>query len=116
MAVQIIGRREELLSLEAFLTDVPAGGQALLLEADAGIGKTVLWREGLQAAKERGIEVLRASPSHAEAHISFAALGDLLEPVLGSALPELVPVQRADGDGLPDGDGGRPRPVPSRRC
>src|SRR5262245_4816296 len=94
MAVEIIGRRKELLSLDAFLTDLPAGGQALLLEGDAGIGKTALWQEGLQRARERGIEVLKAGPSHAEANISFAALGDLLAPVLGTALPELVPVQR----------------------
>jgi len=44
MAREIIGRREELLSLEAFLAAVPAGGQALLLEGDAGIGTSALWR------------------------------------------------------------------------
>ena len=60
MAVEIIGRREELLTLEAFLTDIPAGGQALLLEGDAGIGKTALWQEGLRDARERGIQVLKA--------------------------------------------------------
>jgi len=94
MAVEIIGRREELLALEAFLTDLSAGGQALLLEGDAGIGKTVLWQEGLRVARERGIQVLQARPSDAEAHLTFAALGDLLGPVLGSVLPNLVPVQR----------------------
>ena len=94
MAVEIIGRREELLAVEAFLTDLSAGGQALLLEGDAGIGKTVLWQEGLRGARERGIQVLQARPSDAEAQLTFAALGDLLAPVLGSALPNLVPVQR----------------------
>ena len=34
MAADIIGRREELLALEAFLEAVPAGGQALLLEGE----------------------------------------------------------------------------------
>lgn len=94
MAVQIIGRREELLTLEAFLTDIPAGGQALLLEGDAGIGKTALWQEGLRAARERGVTVLRASPSSSEAQIAFAALGDLVDPVMGSALRQVVPPQR----------------------
>jgi DNA-binding CsgD family transcriptional regulator len=94
MAVQIIGRREELLTLGAFLTDVHAGGQALLLEGDAGIGKTALWQEGLRAANERGIRVLQARPSSSEARIAFAALGDLVAPVAGSTLPQLVPVQR----------------------
>ena len=41
---EIIGRREELLALEGFLEAVPAGGPALLLEGDTGIGKTVLWQ------------------------------------------------------------------------
>ena len=36
MAGEIIGRRTELLALEAFLEALPAGGQALLLEGDAG--------------------------------------------------------------------------------
>lgn len=94
MAVQIIGRRDELLTLRAFLTDIPSGGQALLLEGDAGIGKTALWREGLRAARECGTRVLHASPSHSEAQISFAALGDLVTPVLGPGLPQLVPMQR----------------------
>src|SRR4029450_10969362 len=94
MPVQIIGRREELLTLEAFLTDIPAGGQALLLEGEPGIGKTALWQEGLRAAKERGIRVLQARPSDSEAQIAFAALGDLVAPVLGTALPRVVPLQR----------------------
>ncbi len=94
MAVQIIGRREELLTLDAFLTDVPAGGQALLLEGDAGIGKTALWQEGLRVAPERGIQVLKASPSNSEAQIAFAALGDLVAPGLEPGLAQLVPVQR----------------------
>jgi DNA-binding NarL/FixJ family response regulator len=94
MAVEIIGRREELLTLEAFLTEVPAGGHALLLEGDPGIGKTVLWQEGLRTAKECGITVLHARPSDSEAQIAFAALGDLVEPVLGTELPRLVPMQR----------------------
>jgi DNA-binding NarL/FixJ family response regulator len=94
MALELIGRRKELLTLETFLTDIPRGGQALLLEGDPGIGKTVLWQEGLRTATERGIRVLQARPSDSEAQISFAALGDLVAPVLGSALPQVVPVQR----------------------
>ena len=94
MAVQIIGRREELLTLDAFLTEIPAGGQALLLDGDAGIGKTALWQEGLRVARERGVRVLQARPSDAEAQIAFAALGDLVAPALESEVPGLVPVQR----------------------
>jgi archaellum biogenesis ATPase FlaH len=42
LAVDVVGRREELLGIDGFLGAIPAGGQALLLEGDAGIGKTVL--------------------------------------------------------------------------
>ena len=94
MAAEIIGRRKELLALQAFLTDIPAGGQALLLEGEPGIGKTALWEEGLRGARERGVRVLRARPSDAEAQIAFAALGDLVAPTLATELPRLVPVQR----------------------
>ena len=94
MAVEIIGRREELLALEAFLAEVTAGGQAVLLEGDAGIGKTALWQEGVRAAKERGLTVLQARPSDAEAQIAFSALGDIVAPALAAALPHVVPVQR----------------------
>ena len=62
MAGEIIGRREELLALEVFLEAVPAGGQALLLEGDAGIGKTALWQEGNRLACERGFRLLDGPP------------------------------------------------------
>jgi predicted ATPase len=48
MAAEIIGRRDELQALEAFLETAPGGGQALLLEGEAGIGKTILWDEALR--------------------------------------------------------------------
>ena len=94
MAGEIIGRREELLALEAFLEAVPAGGQALLLEGDAGIGKSALWYEGLRLARERGFRALTARAARAETQIAFATVGDLFAPVLEETLPRLVPVQR----------------------
>src|SRR5438552_2496272 len=58
MGPEIIGRSEELLAFDEFLEAVPAGGQALLFEGDAGIGKTVLWQEANRLARERGFRVL----------------------------------------------------------
>jgi DNA-binding CsgD family transcriptional regulator len=94
MAGEIIGRREELLALEAFLEAVPAGGQALLLEGDAGIGKSTLWSEGVRLARERSFRVLTARTTRSETQVAFATLGDLLAPALEATLPRLVPVQR----------------------
>jgi DNA-binding CsgD family transcriptional regulator len=92
----VVGREEELEAITSFLDargDLPG---ALVLEGEAGIGKTTLWRAGLAAAGDRGYRVLACRASGAEVQLSFAALGDLLQPVLEEALPRLsVPQQRA---------------------
>jgi DNA-binding CsgD family transcriptional regulator len=94
MAVEIIGRREELQTLDEFLGVVPAGGQALLLEGDAGIGKTALWQEGNRLARERGFRSLKARSADSETQIAFASVGDLFGPVVEETLPQLAPLQR----------------------
>jgi DNA-binding CsgD family transcriptional regulator len=94
MAGEIIGRREELLALEAFLGALPAGGQALLLEGDAGIGKTALWQEGNWLARASGFRALTSRSAHSETQIAFATVGDLFAPVMEETLPQLTPVQR----------------------
>ncbi len=94
MAGEIIGRRIELLALEAFLQAVPAGGQALLLEGDAGIGKSLLWSEGLRLGRERGLRVLTARAARSETQVAFATVGDLFGASLETTLPRLAPIQR----------------------
>ena len=94
MAGEIIGRRDELLALEAFLKGAPAGPQALLLEGDAGIGKTVLWEEALRLAGMREFRVLRSRPTQSEVQVAFAAVGDLLAPAFNGVMQGLAPVQR----------------------
>jgi predicted ATPase len=94
MAGELIGRREELLAFDRFLGTVPAGGQALLLEGDAGIGKTALWQEGNRLARKRGFRVLTSRSAHSETQIAFATVGDLFAPVVEQTLPQLTPVQR----------------------
>ena len=94
MAHEVVGRSDELLALAAFVDDVPSTGQALLLEGEAGIGKTSLWQEGLRFAHERGLRVLRSRSSPSETRIAFATIGDLFAPVVDETLPLLVPLQR----------------------
>ena len=94
MADQVIGRRDELLALAAFVEAVPDTGQALALEGEAGIGKTALWQEGLRLASASGIRVLKSRSSPSETQIAFATIGDLFAPVVDETLPLLVPVQR----------------------
>jgi hypothetical protein len=75
---EIVGRKAELSVLATFLDEVPDGPAALVLSGDAGVGKTTLWREGLEAARARSYQLLVCQPVESEAKLSFAALGDLL--------------------------------------
>ncbi|HEU4429185.1 MAG TPA: AAA family ATPase, partial [Myxococcota bacterium] len=79
-ATQIVGREYELERLERLLAG--RDGAALLLEGEPGIGKTTLWRHGVQRAHAAGWRVLTAQPVEAERELSYVALGDLLAPVM----------------------------------
>ena len=94
MATEIIGREEQLAELRGFFDAVDRAPAACLLEGEPGIGKTVLWRAGLELARERDLRVLTAIPATAETRLSFAALADLLGPVLGDVLASLPAPQR----------------------
>src|SRR5436190_7684018 len=73
----LVGRETELDRVLEFLRgDARA---KLLLEGDAGIGKTTLWAAGLDEARSRSFRILQARPAAAERELSFAALGDLLD-------------------------------------
>jgi DNA-binding CsgD family transcriptional regulator len=94
--LEIVGRDEELASVAAFVDEVPDGPVALVLEGEAGIGKSMLWLAGVGYARTRGLRVLSSRPAEAERSLPYAGLGDLLEDVLHEVLPSLsVPRQRA---------------------
>jgi DNA-binding CsgD family transcriptional regulator len=88
----LIGRDEELAAIDGFL-DEPAPA-ALVLQGEAGIGKTVLLRKAVERALERGFRVLEASPTGSEARLAFACLSDLLGPVFDEVADSLPPPQR----------------------
>jgi hypothetical protein len=94
MAGDVIGREPELAILDRFLDAIGAGSAVLLLSGDAGIGKTTVWKEGLSGARRRGYRTLACGPVEAETRLSYAALGDLLDPILEDALPTLPEPQR----------------------
>jgi len=96
MTVEIVGRDEELRSLSAFLDRTTEGPAALVLEGEAGIGKSTLWLAGVEAARERGYRVLSSRPAEAEQGLAHLGLGDLFEEVLELVVPELsAPRRRA---------------------
>jgi DNA-binding CsgD family transcriptional regulator len=98
MALDVVGRDEELSALRAFLDRraIGEGPFAIALEGEAGIGKSTLWRAAVQDALRRGRRVLSARPAESERDLAYAGLGDLLEGVLDDLLPELsAPRRRA---------------------
>jgi len=94
LAGDVIGRESELAILHRFLDSIPTGPSALLLSGDPGIGKTTVWKEGLAGAQLRRYRTLSCGPVEAETRLSYAALGDLLEPILGESLPTVSEPQR----------------------
>jgi len=86
----LYGRDDELAKLVAFLDAVSGHPAILVIQGEAGAGKTTLFEAALRAARERAYRVLVARPAEAEARLSFAALRDLLEPIydeVSGALP-----------------------------
>jgi MoxR-like ATPase len=68
-STHVVGRESELVELEGFLES--SSRHTLLLVGEPGIGKTTLWEAGVEAARERGLRVLAARPSGADAQASF---------------------------------------------
>jgi DNA-binding CsgD family transcriptional regulator len=93
MDSQILGRGDELRRVLAILDDEAPGARAIVLSGEAGIGKTTIWREGVRRARDLGLRTLVAQPAESEAELPFAAIGDLLGPVV-DASTELPDPQR----------------------
>lgn len=98
MASSVVGRDTEREAVSAFLSGVTSAPSALVLEGEAGIGKSTLWVEGVDWARARGLRVLSARPAEAERGLVHIGLGDLFENVLDEVLPGLAaPRRRALG-------------------
>lgn len=82
----IIGRTHE-LGVVASVFDRDTGAHGLLIEGEAGIGKTTVWREAVRIAKGNSL-VLTSRASEAEARLSFTVLGDLLHPAVDAGVLE----------------------------
>src|SRR5829696_6082736 len=92
--VSVIGREAELAAAERFLESLPEGPAALVVEGEAGIGKTTVWREAIRRAEGPSYRVLSCRPAEPETKLSFSSLADLIGPVADEVLPELPEPQR----------------------
>jgi DNA-binding CsgD family transcriptional regulator len=89
VTTEIVAREEEVAALAEFLDARASLPGVLLLEGEAGIGKTTLWFRGAELAAERAYRVLSCRGVTSEAQLSFVALGDLLGDVLDEVLATL---------------------------
>ena len=80
--------------LAAFLREDRSRPAALVLEGEAGIGKTTIVRAALERVQPSGLRVLAIRLSAGEAELPFAALADLIEAAGGEGLAALAPPQR----------------------
>jgi DNA-binding CsgD family transcriptional regulator len=92
----IVGRDVESSAIEAFLDRSAEGQQALVIEGEAGIGKSTLWLSAVEAARDRGFVVLASRPAETERLLANVVLGDLFRDVRPEELAVLpAPRRRA---------------------
>src|SRR4051794_6603008 len=87
--LEVTGREAELAGPGAFLREDGARPAALVLEGEAGIGKTTIVRAALERVQPSGLRVLAIRLSAGEAELPFAALADLIEGAGGEGLAAL---------------------------
>ncbi|MGX9789831.1 ATP-binding protein [Mycobacterium sp. MMS18-G62] len=105
-----VHRSAEAQAVAEFLSAADARPSCLLVEGEAGIGKTTLWLAAISQARERGFHVLSAQTGQTESMLAYAATADLLADVEPTVLDQLPDVQslaldrvllRTDLGGLP---------------
>ena len=104
----IVGRDAELARLETFFAHADGGPRALVLEGEAGVGKSTLWAAGIAEAERRGYRLLSSRPAEIERGLAHVVLADLFEGAVEGVLP-LLPEPRRHAievalliDGVPD--------------
>ena len=87
-------RPAEEQALGEFLAAATSAPSALLVDGEAGIGKSTLLRAGLATAQHNGFRVLCARAVEAESVLAYATLADLLAEVEADAWADLPAPQR----------------------
>jgi DNA-binding CsgD family transcriptional regulator len=106
----LVGRALELELIRGFIDRAEAGGAALVLLGEPGVGKTAVLDAGREMAAIAGFRVLRASGVQFEVDVTYSGLNQILLPLYPS-IAGLPPAQRdALNVALGFGDG----PAPER--
>ena len=104
----LLGRGNELGLLREFLARAAAGGSALLVLGEAGMGKSALLRAAEGMAEEAGGRLLTAAGVEAEADVTFAGLHEALFPLHDQIVEIADPYREALTVALGFGDGSPP--------
>ncbi len=91
---RVIGRDVELARVGHFLDGLSVAPAALLVEGEAGIGKTTVWAAAIGTAESRGFRVLKARAAETEVQLSYAALADLVGDDFEATRTTLPPIQQ----------------------
>jgi DNA-binding CsgD family transcriptional regulator len=92
----VVGRDAELAAVERLVDAIPERSAALVIDGEAGIGKTTLWRAAVRTCESRSYRVLQARPAESEAELSYVALADLVAEAFDEVRTELPePQERA---------------------
>ena len=90
----LVGRDEELAAIRRLSEFPHSDVLGLVLTGEPGIGKTVLWEAGIDAAVARGCLVLSHRSVQAEAGFAFAGLSDLVGPIFDEVSDSLLAPRR----------------------
>ncbi|WP_322859131.1 LuxR C-terminal-related transcriptional regulator [Mycobacterium europaeum] len=87
-------RAAEAEDVSDFLTTCSTRPACLLLEGEAGIGKTTLWLAAIEQARARGMHVLTARAAATESVTAYISLTDLFSGIPEEVLDALPAPQR----------------------
>jgi DNA-binding NarL/FixJ family response regulator len=100
MSKRIVGRRAEERAVADFLDAAANEPSALVIEGEAGIGKTTLWLDSVRRARERGFTVLHTRAAMAESVLAYTVLADLLDHLDDTIWADLPASQRQGLDAV----------------
>src|SRR4051794_32175942 len=92
--VRLVGREDEVGALAEQLDAVQLSGRVIGVLGEPGVGKSALQAQVVENARAVGFSVLSAQGSQSEAHLPFAALHQLLQPLLPRA--DRLPVKQRE--------------------
>jgi AAA ATPase domain len=102
----VVSRSAEFRAIADFCASVNSQPAGLLLEGDAGIGKTTLWLAAQEHARRRGFTLLSARAWEADSVLAYGTVADLLGDVDAEVLASLPEVQQVAVNRLLSRDGG----------